>query len=122
MQHTILIVEDNPGHAKLAAALLEKTGYAVLHAGTAEEGMQLAREQQPDLILMDIQLPGLDGLAATRRLKNDPATRAIPVILLTSFSAEYPESEAHANGADGFIAKPYHYKDFLATVSSVLAR
>lgn len=117
---TILIVEDNPTHAKLATVLLEKTGYAVLWAGDAEEGLRIAREQQPDLILMDIQLPGMDGLTATRELKDNPATRAIPVIALTSYSTEYPDRVTYASGANGFIAKPYHYKELLEVIKAAL--
>lgn len=119
---TILIVENNHTHAKLTATLLEKTGYAVLLAGDAEDGMRIARERQPDLILMDIQLPGLNGLAATRQLKDDTVTRVIPVIVLTTFTMEYQEREIHVSGADGFIAKPYYYKKFLDVVKAALPK
>src|SRR5574340_537851 len=82
----VLVVEDNPANLKLTALLLEKAGYAVLRAEDADAGLALARAELPDLILMDIQLPGMDGLAATALLKQDPATRAIPVIALTMMS------------------------------------
>ncbi len=117
---TILIVEDNPSHMKLATALLTKSGYAVLEAADAETGIELARKRQPDLVLMDIQLPGMDGLEATRRLKADAATRAIPVIAVTAYLAEHPEQETLAAGCAAIIAKPYHYKDFLAAIGAVL--
>jgi len=117
---TILVVEDNPSHLKLAALLLEKAGYAVLKAVSAEEGISLAREQHPGLILMDIQLPGLDGLAATRLLKADTATQAIPVIAVSAYLAEYSESAVAAAGCIGLIAKPYHYAELLAAVKAEL--
>lgn len=117
---TVLIVEDNLAHAKLAALLLERAGYAVLQAGTAEVGIKLTLERQPDLVLMDIQLPGMDGLSAIRQIKADPRTQAIAVVAVTSFTSAHPESEALAAGAADFIAKPYHYKDFLAVVARLL--
>ncbi len=118
---TILIIEDNPSHMELAATLLGKFGYAVLKADDAEEGIRLARERRPDLILMDVNLPGMDGISAIRQLKDDPATRGIPVIVQTSFISEHPEAEIRAAGAVGFIAKPFHYKELLAAVKSALA-
>jgi len=117
---TILIIEDNPDHMKLAVLLLEKFGYAVLSAANAETGIQLARERHPDLILMDIQLPDMDGLEATRRLKAADATRAIPVIAVTSYLSEHPEADTLAAGCAAMIAKPYHYKDFLAAIRAAL--
>lgn len=117
---TILIVEDNPAHMKLAAMLLGKFGYTALQATDAEAGLRLAREAHPDLILMDIDLPGMDGITATRRLKEDAALRDIPVIGQTSFTAEYTAAQIIAAGAVGLIAKPYHYKDFIAAIKAVL--
>lgn len=117
---TILIVEDNPSHLKMAALLIERAGHAVLRGGDAEAGLRLAREHRPDLILMDIQLPGMDGLEATRQLKLDAATSSIPVIAVTSFLTEYSEREARAAGCSDFIAKPYHYADLLAVVAAAL--
>lgn len=117
---TILIVEDNPSHLKLAAALMERFGYAVLGAADAGAGLRLARENHPDLILMDIQLPGMDGLDATHELKRDAAMQDIPVIAVTSYLAEYPEREARAAGCIGFIAKPYHHAELRAAVEAAL--
>jgi len=117
---TILIIEDNPAHMKLAALLLEKSGYAVLSAADAETGLQLARERRPDLIIMDLQLPGMNGLEATRRLKQADATHAIPVIAVTSYLSEHPEADILAAGCIAMISKPYHYKDFLAAISAAL--
>lgn len=117
---TILIVEDNPSHIKMAALLMQRVGYQALCAGDAATGLALARAQRPDLILMDIQLPGMDGLAATRQLKLDATTSAIPVIAVTSFLASYSERDARAAGCSGFITKPYHYADLLAMAAAVL--
>lgn len=118
---SILIVEDNPANMKLAAFLLENAGHAVLQAVDAETALQLARAGAPDLILMDVQLPGMDGLEATRRLKADPATRAIKIVALTAFAMPGDEEKIHAAGCDGYIAKPIRYKEFLATVAALLA-
>lgn len=117
---TVLIVEDNSGHLKLAAALLQRFGYDVLEAMDAAEGLRLAREKRLDLILMDIQLPGMDGLTATRELKQDAATSAIPVIAVTSYLMEYPEREVRAAGCAGFIAKPYHHAELRTVVEAAL--
>lgn len=120
MTKQVLVVEDNPANMKLATFLLQHAGYRVLQAGTAAEGIALAREQRPDLILMDVQLPGMDGLAATRILKDDEALRAIPVVALTAFAMMGDEARILAAGCDGYIAKPIQYKDFLARVATLL--
>src|SRR5215216_2043937 len=119
---TILIVEDNPTNMKLSAFLLESADYDVISATNAEIGVTLAREGHPDLILMDIQLPGMDGLEATALLKADEATRGIPVIALTALAMKGDEERIRAAGCDGYIAKPLDYKDFLKTVASELER
>lgn len=119
---TILIVEDNPTNMKLSSFLLESADYAVLTATSAEKGLTLAREKHPDLILMDIQLPGMDGLEATALLKAEDATRDIPVIALTALAMKGDEERILAAGCDGYIAKPLDYKDFLAVVAAALAR
>jgi two-component system cell cycle response regulator DivK len=116
----VLIVDDNSAHLRLAATLLEYAGYAVLEAGDAEAGMALAREKRPDLVLMDIQLPGMDGFAATRLLKADPRTAPIPVLAMTSYLAGHLPADARAAGCAGFIAKPWHYKKFLEAVEKAL--
>jgi len=85
---TILVIEDNPLNLKLVRALLQKGQFRTLEAVSAEQGIQVAREKRPDLILMDIQLPGMDGLSATRLLKEDPSTKAIRVAALTSYAME----------------------------------
>ena len=118
---TILIVEDNPANMKLAAYVLESAGHTVLAATDAEAGLTLARSALPDLILMDIQLPGMDGLVATAQLKADSATRAIPVVALTALAMKGDEERIRAAGCDGYIAKPMRYTDFLSTVTGHLA-
>jgi two-component system cell cycle response regulator DivK len=118
---TVLIVEDNPVNMKLAAFLLQSAGHTVLRATDAEAGLTLARDEHPNLILMDIQLPGMDGLEATVQLKRDDATRAIPVIALTALAMKGDEERIRAAGCDGYIAKPLAYHDFLATIATQLA-
>jgi two-component system cell cycle response regulator DivK len=119
---TVLIVEDNSANMKLAVFLLQSVGLTVLSATDAEAGLALARSAQPSLILMDIQLPGMDGLQATALLKRDAATRAIPVIALTALAMKGDEERIRAAGCDGYIAKPMRYQDFLSTVTAQLAR
>ncbi len=116
----VLIVEDNAANMALATFLLQSAGHTVVTATDAEAGLTLAREDQPDLILMDIQLPGMDGLAATALLKSDEATRGIPVIALTALVMKGDEERIRAAGCDGYIAKPLAYKEFLATISAQL--
>jgi two-component system cell cycle response regulator DivK len=118
----VLIVEDNPANMTLAVFLLQLAGHAVLSATDAEAGLTLARDEQPNLILMDIQLPGMDGLEATALLKRDDATRAIPVIALTALAMKGDEERIRAAGCDGYIAKPMRYQEFLATIEAQLAR
>jgi two-component system cell cycle response regulator DivK len=119
---TILLVEDNPANMKLAVFLLEHAGYKVISATDAEAGLGLARDQHPDLILMDIQLPGMDGLAATELLKLDEATRDIPVIALTALAMKGDEARIRGAGCDAYIAKPMRYQEVLATVAAQLSR
>lgn len=118
----VLIVEDNPANMTLATFLLESVGHTVLSAVDAESGLTLARAEQPDLILMDIQLPGMDGLQATALLKQDAVTRAIPVVALTALAMKGDEQRIRAAGCDGYIAKPLAYKEFLATISEQLQK
>ena len=117
---TILVVEDNVANMKLAVFVLQNAGYTVLSAPDAETGLTLARDQQPDLILMDIQLPGMDGLAATALLKQDQVTRNIPVIALTALAMKGDETRILAAGCVGYVAKPMGYREILATVAAQL--
>jgi two-component system cell cycle response regulator DivK len=116
----VLVVEDNATNMKLAVLLLETAGHTVIVATDAEAGLTLARDEQPNLILMDVQLPGMDGLEATTMLKKDDATRAIPVIALTALAMKGDEERIRAAGCDGYIAKPMSYQEFLATVATQL--
>jgi two-component system cell cycle response regulator DivK len=119
---TILVVEDNPTNMALVTFLLQSVGHVVLSATDAEAGLTLARKARPDLILMDIQLPGMDGLEATALLKQDEATRAIPVIALTALAMKGDEERIRAAGCDGYIAKPMAYQAFLSTVATHLSQ
>jgi two-component system cell cycle response regulator DivK len=119
---TVLIVEDNATNLKLTVFLLKSAGHAVLVATDAEAGIAIARDEQPDLILMDIQLPGMDGLGATAVLKADPATRHIPVVALTALAMAGDKKRILDAGCDDYIAKPMGYEEFLATVDRHLAK
>jgi two-component system cell cycle response regulator DivK len=118
----ILIIEDNPANMELAVFIMKSAGHTVLSASDAEAGLSLARGERPSLILMDIQLPGIDGLEAIALLKRDDATRAIPVIALTALAMKGDEERIRAAGCDGYIAKPMRYKEVLATIATQLAR
>ena len=116
----ILIVEDNPKNLKLVRDTLQVKGYRTIEAGTGEEGVQLAREQHPALILMDIQLPGISGVEAFRELRADPATRAIPVIAVTASVMAQERQKVMAAGFDGFQGKPISVRELLETVRQIL--
>ena len=116
----ILVVEDNATNMKLAVLLLKTAGYTVISAADAEAGLTMARAEQPNLILMDIQLPGMDGLEATALLKKDETTRAIPVIALTALAMKGDEERILAAGCDGYVAKPLAYGDLLAAIATQL--
>jgi two-component system cell cycle response regulator DivK len=118
----VLVVEDNPANMTLATFLLESVGHTVLKATDAETGLALACSEQPALILMDIQLPGMDGLRATGLLKADEKTRHIPVIALTALAMKGDEERIRAVGCDGYIAKPLAYKEFLKVIAAELER
>jgi two-component system cell cycle response regulator DivK len=118
----ILVVEDHPANMKLAVLLLQKAGYSVLSAMDGEAGLAIAQTEQPDLILMDIQLPGMDGLAATALLKQNLATRAIPVIALTALAMTSDENRCRNAGCDGYISKPLRYQELLAEIKAQLAK
>jgi two-component system cell cycle response regulator DivK len=119
---TILIIEDNPANMELASLLLLRVGHTVLRAIDAEAGVNLAYAEHPDLILMDLQLPGMDGLEATGLLKNNPATAAIPVIALTALAMKEDHAKALAAGCDDYIAKPLRYRDLYAAIDALLEK
>lgn len=116
----ILVIEDNPANMKLATLLLHHVGHTVLCAVDAETGLTMARSEQPDLILMDIQLPGMDGLAATELLKQDMATATIPVIALTAMAMKEDQEKTRVAGCDAYIAKPLRYQELYAAINSLL--
>lgn len=113
----ILIVEDHLANAKFARTVLVADGHEVIHAPDAEVGLTLAREQAPTLILMDIQLPGIDGVTATRMLKADPATADIPVIAVTAHAMAGDEERILAAGCMAYLSKPIDYKVLLKLVA-----
>ena len=117
---TILLVEDIPINMKLCKVMLESVGYKVLWAPSAEEGLPMAEAERPDLILMDIGLPGIDGLEATRRLKQNPATRSIPVVALTAHAMDGDREQALNAGCSDYIAKPIRMQSFLKTVGEYM--
>jgi two-component system cell cycle response regulator DivK len=119
---TVLVVEDNPANMKLAALLLRNAGHAVLSAIDAETGLTLARAERPDLILMDVQLPGMDGFAATAMLKQDPVTAGIPVIALTALAMKEDQEKSRAAGCDAYISKPLRYQELYAAIDALLAK
>jgi two-component system cell cycle response regulator DivK len=119
---TVLVVEDNPANTTLAVFLRQSAGHTVLSATDAEAGLTLAGGAHPHLILMDSQLPGMDGLEATLLLKQDEATKAIPVVALTALAMRGDAKRIRAAGCDGYIAKPLYYQDFLSTIAEPLAR
>ncbi len=118
----ILIVEDNERSRKLVRDLLQFTGYRTIEAETAEEGIGLARERRPNLILMDIRLPGIDGIEALRQLRADPTTRRIPVMAMTASIMTAGPREMMAIGFDGYQSKPIQVKDFIAAVQQLLEK
>ena len=117
---TILVVEDNALNMKLVKSLLNMGKYDMIEAPDAETGITLARNRKPDLILMDIQLPGMDGLAATRVIKEDPSVKDIPVVAFTSFAMEGDQDKAMEAGCAGYITKPLNTQNFLKTVEDFL--
>ncbi|MDQ1701855.1 MAG: two-component system, cell cycle response regulator DivK [Frankiaceae bacterium] len=116
----ILIVEDNAANMKLTVLLVENVGHTPICAVDAETGITLARSHLPDLILMDVQLPGMDGLAATALLKRDPRTAGIPVIALTAMAMKDDEEKSQLAGCEAYIAKPLRYRELHAAIDALL--
>lgn len=117
----VLVVEDNPTNMMLVSAVLRRAGYATAAAGSAEEACRELARARPSLILMDVQLPGQDGLALAGQLKADPTTSAIPIIALTAHAMEEHRQRALAAGCDGYIAKPINTRTFIGEIEAVLA-
>jgi len=117
----ILIIEDNEKNRRLCRDVLQVKGYKTIESETAEEGLKLALEQAPALILMDIQLPGMDGITAMKQLKADPKTQAISIIAITASAMTNNRTSMLAEGFDGYQTKPISLKDFLGEVERLLA-
>ncbi len=121
-QEKILIVDDNAVNLKLAKVLLVKEGYEVKTAGDAEEALKILEVFKPRLILMDIQLPGMDGLTLTRQLKEKPATAGIIIVALTAYAMKGDEEKARAAGCDGYITKPFDTLAFPGLIAEYLKK
>lgn len=119
---TVLIVEDNEKNMKLARDVLQAKGYQTLEAVTGEEGVKLAKEKKPDLVLMDIQLPGISGIEAFKQIRGNAATKSIPVIALTASVTPTDRTAINAAGFDAFLGKPINLKEFVDTVKRLLER
>lgn len=117
----VLIVEDNAFNMKLARFLLTDAGYTVLAADNAEDGLKLAREHGPPLVLMDIHLPGMDGIAAAQCLRADPVTRSAKLLAITASAMKGDRERIIAGGFDGYLAKPFRKDDLLDAVRAALA-
>lgn len=113
----VLVVEDNEMNMELALILLNQAGYSVLQAGNAEAGIALAKSESPHLILMDVSLPGMDGLTAVRTLKNDPATKDIPVVVMTAHAMSGDDTKAMQAGCDAYLSKPIDTREFRQMVA-----
>lgn len=116
----VLIVEDNDKNMKLARDVLQAKGYQTIEAVTGEEGVKLARERKPDLVLMDIQLPGISGIEAFKQIRADASTKAIPIIALTASVTPTDRSAISAAGFDAFLGKPINLKEFVETVKRLI--
>ena len=120
MSKRILVIEDNEDNRRIARDLLTSTSYEMIEAVTGEDGIRMAETHRPDLILMDIQLPGLDGYEVTRRIKANPALRHIPIIAVTSYALSGDDVKAFEAGCDAYIAKPYDPMLLLAKIREYL--
>jgi CheY-like chemotaxis protein len=116
----VLVVDDNPSNTKLLAFVMTRGGYDVRTAGSAETGIEALRTFTPDLILMDLQMPGVSGLEWTRRLKTDPATKHIPIIAVTAYAMKGDAQRAHDAGCDGYLTKPIDTRTLLDQVARFL--
>ena len=116
MSKRILVIEDQEDNRRILRDLLTSVGYDLIEAGTGEEGVTLAETQRPDLILMDIQLPGMDGYETTRRIKANPALRRVPIIAVTSYALSGDDAKALAAGCDAYVTKPFSPRALLAKI------
>lgn len=122
MTKSILVIEDTKDNRQILNDLLTAAGYAMMEAEDGESGVALAAEARPDLILMDVQLPNIDGYEATRRIRLNPDTRHIPIIAVTSYALSGEEARAADAGCDGYVAKPFSPRAVLAMVRGLLAK
>jgi two-component system, cell cycle response regulator DivK len=122
MRRRILVVEDQEDNRRILRDLLSSVGFELIEASAGDEGVRLAELNRPDLILMDVQMPVLDGHEATRRIKANPELRDIPIVVVTSYALSGDEAKAKAAGADGYISKPYSPRELLAIVRRLLPR
>jgi two-component system cell cycle response regulator DivK len=118
----ILIIEDNPRNLKLARDILNHAGYRTLEAENGEDGLALARAEQPQLVLMDVQLPGMDGVEALGRLRADPVTADLRVVALTAFAMKDDRNRFLAAGFDGYLEKPLNVHEFPSQIAALVAR
>ena len=121
MSKRILVVEDQPDNRKILRDVFARTDYEIIETENGEEALTAIAKAQPDLILMDIQLPIMDGYTATRRIKSDPALRSIPIIAVTSYALSGEEKKAREAGCDDYIPKPYSPRELLAKVRQYLS-
>ncbi len=122
MKTRALLVEDNNMNSRLIKFVLERSGFEVLASGSAEEAIGIAEDQRPDIILMDVQLPGMDGLEATGRLKKNPATAKIPIIAITAHAMHGDEERIRAAGCEGYIAKPINTGELADVIAGHLKK
>ena len=120
MTKRILMVEDTEDNRQIIRDLMESVGYDLIEAGDGAEGVAMATEHKPDLILMDIQLPVLDGYEASRRIKAQPDLKHIPIIAVTSYALSGDEDKTRAAGCDGYVAKPFSPRELLTKINEFL--
>jgi len=120
MSKRILVIEDQEDNRQIVRDLMTASGYELIEATTGEEGLEAAARERPDLILMDIQLPGIDGYEVTRRIKADPKLRQIPIIAVTSYALSGDDKKAFAAGCDGYVTKPFSPRVLLAKIREYL--
>jgi len=120
MNKTILVIEDHEDNRRIMRDLLTSSGYEVIEAVTGEEGVTATETYRPDLILMDVQLPGLDGYEATRRIKANPNLQSIPIIVVTSYALSGDDVKAFEAGCDAYVTKPYSQRELLASIRKFL--
>ncbi|MBO0737480.1 MAG: response regulator [Alphaproteobacteria bacterium] len=121
MSNRILVIEDNEDNRQIIRDLLNSLGYELIEAVDGEQGVAMAQSHRPDLILMDIQLPEMDGYEATRRIRAVPELKAVPVIAVTSYALSGDEAKARDAGCDGYVAKPFSPRELLAKIREFLA-